>query len=58
MLCDKEVLTLEEREFIRLFQEQLKDVLINAKEQLADDEIALVLKEALGDRLKGIIHNV
>lgn len=58
MLCEKVELTLEEREFIRLFQEQLKDVLINAKEQLADDEIALVLKEALGDRLKGIIHNI
>lgn len=58
MLCDKVELTLEEREFIRLFQEQLKEVLINAKEQLADDEIALVLKEALGDRLIGVIHNV
>lgn len=58
MLCDKAELTLEEREFIRLFQEQLKAVLINAKEQLSDDEIALVLKEALGDRLRGVIHNV
>lgn len=58
MLSQKPKLTFEEREYIRLVMEQFKKGLSITAEILSDEEIALCLKEAIPERIRGIVENL
>lgn len=58
MLSQKPTLTFEEREYIRLVMEQFKKGLSITAEILSDEEIALCLKEAIHERIRGIVDNI
>lgn len=57
-LSQKPTLTFEEREYIRLVMEQFKKGLSITAEILSDEEIALCLKEAIPERIRGIVENL
>jgi hypothetical protein len=58
MLSQKPTLTFEEREYIRLVMEQFKKGLSITAEVLSDEEMALCIKEAIPDRIKGIFQEL
>ena len=58
MLSQKPTLTIEEREYIRSVMEQLVKGLKIAGETLSDEEIAYSIKQALPDRIRGIIEEL
>lgn len=57
-LSQKPTLTFEEREYIRLVMEQFKKGLSITAEILSDEEISLCLKEAIPERIRGIVDNI
>lgn len=57
-LAQKPKLTFEEREYIRLVMEQFKKGLSITAEVLSDEEMALCIKEAIPDRIKGIFQEL
>ena len=58
MLSQKPKLTFEEREYIRLVMEQLVKGLKIAGETLSDEEIAYSIKQALPERIRGIVEEL
>lgn len=58
MLSQKPTLTFEEREYIRLVMEQFKKGLSITAEVLSDEEMALCIKEAIPDRVKGLFEEL
>lgn len=57
-LSQKLTLTFEEREYIRLVMEQFKKGLSITAEVLSDEEIALCIKEAIPERIKGLFEEL
>ena len=57
-LSQKLTLTFEEREYIRLVMEQFKKGLSITAEVLSDEEMALCIKEAIPDRVKGLFEEL
>jgi hypothetical protein len=58
MDSQKPTLTFEEREYIRSVMEQLVKGLKIAGETLSDEEIAYSIKQALPERIRGIIEEL
>lgn len=58
MLSQKPTLTFEEREYIRLVMEQFKKGLSITAEVLSDEEMALCIKEAVPERIRGIVEEL
>ena len=58
MLSQKPKLTFEDREYIRLVMDQFKKGLILTANELSDEEISLCLKEAIPERIRGIVDNL
>jgi uncharacterized membrane-anchored protein len=58
MLSNKNQLTKEERAYIRLVMDQFKKGLVITAEILSDEEIALCIKEAIPERIKGLFQEL
>lgn len=57
-LSQKPTLTFEERKYIRLVMDQFKKGLSITAEILSDEEIALCIKEAIPERVKGLFEEL
>lgn len=57
-LSQKPTLTFEEREYIRLVMEQFKKGLSITAEVLSDEEMALCIKDAIPERVKGLFEEL
>lgn len=58
MLSGQKTLTKEQRAYIRLVMDQFKKGLILTSNELSDEEISLCLKEAIPERIRGIIEEL
>ncbi len=58
MLSQKPKLTFEDREYIRLVMDQFKKGLILTANELSDEEMALCIKEAIPERIKGLFEEL
>lgn len=58
MLSQKPKLTFEDREYIRLVMDQFKKGLIITANELSDEEMALCIKEAIPERIRGIVEEL
>lgn len=58
MLSQKPTLTIEDRAYIRLVMDQFKKGLILTANELSDEEMALCIKEAIPERIRGIVDNL
>ena len=57
-LSQKPKLTKEDRAYIRLVMEQFKKGLSITAEVLSDEEMALCIKEAIPERVKGLFEEL
>lgn len=57
-LAQKPTLTIEDRAYIRLVMDQFKKGLILTANELSDEEMALCIKEAIPERIRGIVDNL
>lgn len=58
MLSNQPELTKEERAYVRLVMDQFKKGLILTANELSDEEMALCIKEAIPERIRGIVEEL
>lgn len=57
-LSQKQTLTKEDRAYIRLVMDQFKKGLILTANELSDEEMALCIKEAIPERIRGLFEEL
>lgn len=58
MLSNQPELTKEERAYVRLVMDQFKKGLILTANVLSDEEMALCIKEAIPERIRGLFEEL